>query len=144
MTTTDDNISRAMSCGAYQRQDFSSGVAQPSMRFTLPQLDAYTAQAAQSKAEPNHGIKAGESMDEAAEGWAQWCEARGNQMLANFLRKQAAKIKDAVPLSDERIIEIQSQTIRSWQSSDKCTDGWRMLARAIEAEHGITASKGAA
>jgi hypothetical protein len=45
MSTTYDNIKRALSCGAYQRQDSSSGVAQPSVRFTLPQLDAYTAQA---------------------------------------------------------------------------------------------------
>lgn len=38
-------------------------------------------------ADPECGIKEGEIMAQAAEGWAIWCEYRGNQMLANFLRK---------------------------------------------------------
>lgn len=43
-------------------------------------------------AEPTCGIKAGENIEQAAEGWAQWCEVRGNQMLANFLRKVAQPV----------------------------------------------------
>ena len=38
-------------------------------------------------ADPECGIKEGETMAQAAEGWALWCEHRGNQMLTNFLRK---------------------------------------------------------
>lgn len=40
--------------------------------------------AAITTADPFCGIKHGETPLQAAEGWAQWCEVRGNQMLANF------------------------------------------------------------
>lgn len=57
---------------------------------------------------------------------------------------EAVKVVIAEPLSDERIAEIEKQTIINWHNSDKCVGGWMMLARAIESAHGITASKGAA
>ena len=37
------------------------------------------------------GIQEGESIEQAAEAWARWCEARGNRMLANFLREASAQ-----------------------------------------------------
>ena len=49
---------------------------------------------------PDCGIKEGESIEQASEGWAQWCEARGNQMLANFLRKVIAQPQQSADMPD--------------------------------------------
>ena len=54
-----------------------------------------TRTSATSEPDPSCGIKEGETIAQAAERWAQWCEARGNQMLANFLRKQASATSEA-------------------------------------------------
>lgn len=35
------------------------------------------------------GMFGGETIGQAAEGWAGWCRARGNEMLAEFIEKMA-------------------------------------------------------
>ena len=58
---------------------------------------------------PSCGIKQGETMAQAAEGWAQWCEVRGNQMLANFLRSNIALPVEPVSIAlpgGERPIDV--------------------------------------
>lgn len=64
-------------------------------------LKESTRKAVAKSSESMYGIKAGETIDETAEDWAQWCEVRGNQMLADFLRKQITKSQPEQPLAFE-------------------------------------------
>lgn len=47
------------------------------------------------------------------------------------------------PLTNAEIQNINAKTVLNWHESDRSMDGWRMLARAVEAAHGITATQGA-
>jgi hypothetical protein len=53
-----------------------------------------------AESDPASGIKPGETVAEATEGWAQWCEFRGNTMLAKFLRGLTTPAH-SVPLGDK-------------------------------------------
>lgn len=87
---------------------------------------------AMEAAKSSLGIKAGETAAQAAEGWAQWCEARGNNMLANFLRwltaTPAAGAGGSVgAVSDEQIAEIAERL----ELSDVHCTLWRNFATHI-------------